>query len=80
MWIAARGQLEPAGEWDPLRTAAIEALRDGEDTLTFDPEILALEATRPELKALIDAEPRVTSTVAPIGKGMLLATRGSELS
>ena len=29
MWIAARGQLEPAGEWEPLREAAIEALRDG---------------------------------------------------
>ena len=29
MWIAARGQLEPAGEWAPLREAAIEALRDG---------------------------------------------------
>ena len=29
MWIAARGQLEPAGHWAPLREAAIEALRDG---------------------------------------------------
>lgn len=29
MWIAARGQLEPAGEWEPLREAAIEALRTG---------------------------------------------------
>ncbi len=29
MWIAARKQLEPAGEWEALRTAAIAALRDG---------------------------------------------------
>ena len=29
MWIGARKQLEPAGEWEPLRAAAIEALRDG---------------------------------------------------
>jgi predicted O-methyltransferase YrrM len=33
-----------------------------------------------DLKALVDAEPRITSTVAPIGRGLLLATRGSELS
>ncbi len=38
------------------RQNRLEALRDGEDTLTFDPEILALEATRPELKALIAAQ------------------------
>lgn len=29
MWIAARGQLEPAGAWEPMREAAIDALRDG---------------------------------------------------
>lgn len=29
MWIAARRQLEPAGTWEPLREAAIEALRAG---------------------------------------------------
>jgi SAM-dependent methyltransferase len=29
MWIAARSQLEPAGEWEPLREASIEALREG---------------------------------------------------
>jgi predicted O-methyltransferase YrrM len=32
-----------------------------------------------DLEALIDAEPRVTSTVAPVGGGLLLVTRGSEL-
>jgi hypothetical protein len=26
MWIAARNQLEPVGEWDALRSATIEAL------------------------------------------------------
>lgn len=29
MWISARAQLAPAGEWDPLREASIAALRDG---------------------------------------------------
>jgi SAM-dependent methyltransferase len=29
MWIAARRQLEPAAEWEPLRDAAIAALREG---------------------------------------------------
>jgi SAM-dependent methyltransferase len=29
MWIAARRQLEPAGEWEALREVAIAALRDG---------------------------------------------------
>ncbi len=29
MWIGARGRLEPAGEWEPLRAAAIASLRDG---------------------------------------------------
>ena len=31
------------------------------------------------LKALVDQEPRVTAMVAPIGAGLLLVTRGSEL-
>jgi ubiquinone/menaquinone biosynthesis C-methylase UbiE len=29
VWIAARRQLEPAGEWEPLREAVIAALREG---------------------------------------------------
>jgi SAM-dependent methyltransferase len=29
IWIGARRQLEPAGEWEPLREAVIAALRDG---------------------------------------------------
>jgi len=29
IWIGAREQLEPLGEWEPLREAAIAALRDG---------------------------------------------------
>lgn len=29
IWIGARAKLEPAAEWEPLRDAAIAALRDG---------------------------------------------------
>jgi len=29
MWIGARRQLEPAGEWEPLRDAVVAALREG---------------------------------------------------
>ena len=29
MWIAARGQLEQAGEWEAVRESAIAALHDG---------------------------------------------------
>jgi len=29
MWIGARQELAPAGEWEPLREASIAALREG---------------------------------------------------
>ena len=43
MLIAARKQLEPAGEWDPLREAAAEALREGGiDEGATSPYLLAI--------------------------------------
>ena len=38
------------------RQNRLETLRDGGDTITFDPEIVALEGTRPELVALMAAQ------------------------
>lgn len=64
-----------AGYWpDLLRTLRPHGGLLIVDNATSHPDEIA------DLKALIDAEPRMTSTIAPIGKGLLLATRGSELS
>jgi HlyD family secretion protein len=38
------------------RQNRLEALRDGEDTIVFDPEIVALAASRPELEKLVAAQ------------------------
>lgn len=45
MWIGARGQLEPAGEWDRLRAASIAALREG---------AMGAGATSPYLLAVLE--------------------------
>lgn len=43
MWIAARRQLAPAGEWDGLREASIAALREGRaDAGATSPYLLAV--------------------------------------
>jgi SAM-dependent methyltransferase len=45
IWIGARKQLEPVGEWDDLREAAIAALREG---------AIGTGATSPYLLAVLD--------------------------
>ncbi|HEX4365149.1 MAG TPA: hypothetical protein VHZ75_11415 [Solirubrobacteraceae bacterium] len=54
MWISARRQLEPAGEWEALRDASIAALRD-----SGCPEPLPACRARPALNGLrVAAWPR----------------------
>jgi predicted O-methyltransferase YrrM len=64
-----------AGYWpDLLRT-----LRPHGGLLIVD-NVVSHADELTEFRALVDAESRVTATVVPIGAGLLLVTRGSELS
>jgi SAM-dependent methyltransferase len=47
MWIGARQELEPAGEWEPLREGTIAALRDaGQEAGATSPYLLAVLTRR----------------------------------
>ena len=41
------------------RRGRLEAERDGSDTITFDPELVALAETRPEVRELMDGQQRL---------------------